>query len=123
MSQEPTMINLALETQQALEEIDIPISGVSRVEFYNHHERRMEQCTYDEFDRVAQTIVYPRSPDGENYRVIQPDLRICVEGGYLERATEEDGHDGWTSVGSAWAMVDRVVPTGTLLPIYLRYQH
>ena len=80
----------------------------------------MEQCTYDEFDQVAQSIVYPRNPDGENQRVIQPDLRICVEGGYLERATEEDEHDGWTSVGPAWAMVDRVVPAGTLLPIYLR---
>ena len=115
------MINLALETQQALEEINVHVHNVTHVEFYNHHEQRIEQCTYDVFDQVAKDIVYRRSPDGENCRVIQPDLRICIEDGYLERATEEDGHDGWTSVGPAWAMVDRVVPTGTLLPIYLKH--
>lgn len=115
-----TEINLALETQEALEEINIPVSDVTRVEFYNHHERRMEQCSYDTFDQVAKDIWYTRSPDGENCRVIHPDLRVYVEGGYLERATEEDGNDGWTSVGEAFSLIDRVVPAGTLLPIFLK---
>lgn len=115
------IVNLALETQKALEDINVTVSQVTHVKFYNHYEKRMEQCSYDIFDQVAKDIWYPRSPDGENYRVIQPDLEIHVEDGFLQRATEEDGVDGWTSVGFSYSLVDYVPPVGTLLPEFIKY--
>lgn len=116
----PELINLGRETQEALELINISISQVLSVEFYNPLERRMQQCTYDEYDQIAKDVWYKRNPQGENCRVIHPDLKIQVENGYLERATEEDGSDGWVSVGESFSLVDYVPEVGTLLVSFIK---
>lgn len=116
----PEQINLARETQEALELINISIPQVIRVEFYNHLERKMQQCSYDEFDQIAKDVWYNRNPKGENCRVIHPDLKIQVEGGYLERATEEDDADGWTSAGNTLSLVDYEPEVGKLLVSFIK---
>lgn len=112
-------VNLARETQEALESINIGISQVTRVDFYNSKDEQMQQCSYDVFDQIAQHIWYERCEPGDNCRRIQCDLRIYTETGYLERATEENGFDGWISCGPSFSLIERETPTGTLLTEYI----
>ena len=114
-------VNLATETQAALDEVNIGICDVTHVTFYNSNLLQMQRCSYDAFDRLAQFINYQRSPDGENQRLIQPDLRIHFKGGYLERATEEDNIDGWMSCGPGYSLKNYMPTEGTILAEFIKY--
>lgn len=112
-------VNLAKETQEFLESLNVNIEQVIRVEFYNSHELQMQQCTYDEFDQIAKDIWYVKCIDGVNCRAIHPDLSIQIEGGYIERATEEDGFDGWISKGIGLSLVDYEPTVGKIQTTYI----
>lgn len=114
------IVNLALETEVELRELDINPKQVSHVVFYNPESHELQQCSYANYIEIAKEVWYKRCPDGENCRVIHPDLRIYFADGYLERATEEDGTDGWTSCGSSYSLVNSIPPNGTLLKEYIK---
>ena len=90
------MINLLADTLAALNYYGCNIDTVQNVVFYNEDNRQLENISWSDYTKLAQTVNYdPQDYEFIGFRGFKPRLFIVGQGWFLARTLRCDNYEGW----------------------------